>query len=152
MEVLGSKEGYVYELDMFNNMEDDDIGYYSLHHHKRRHLADSGSSAGSSIMTTNFDNQIVLLGFCQTNPVPICNGLNSKPFDVTVVQESSDVLQFAKSKQPSVIILDEILIGSTAFEVCEEIQNMGAWGEYVNFVYHCSSKKKVMRLTMKMKS
>ncbi|KAL3773627.1 hypothetical protein ACHAW5_008214 [Stephanodiscus triporus] len=116
MEVLGSKEGDVYELDPFNNMEDDDIGYYPLHHHKRRHSADSVSSAGSSIMTTNFDNQI----------------------------RAVTSFSFAKSKQPSVIILDEILIGSTAFEVCEEIRNMGAWGEYVNLFIIAAPKSDVI--------
>lgn len=144
MEVIGSKEGDVYELDPFIVMEDDDIDYYPLHRHKRRTSVDSVSSAGSSIMTTNFDNQIVLLGFCRTDPVSICDVLNSKTFDVTVVQESSDVLQFAKSKQPSVIILDEILIGSTAFEVCEEIRNMGAWGEYVNLIIIAAPKSDVI--------
>jgi CheY-like chemotaxis protein len=141
MEVIGSKEGDMYELDPFILTRDNHIDYHH-HHEKKSSDIDSVSTAGSSLMNTNFDNQIVLLGFCRTDPKPICNVLQSSEnsFDVTVVQESIDVLQFAKSKQPSVIILDEILIGSTAFEVCEEIRDMGAWGEYVNLIIIAAPK------------
>jgi CheY-like chemotaxis protein len=131
----------MYELDPFILTRDNHIDYHH-HHEKKSSDIDSVSTAGSSLMNTNFDNQIVLLGFCRTDPKPICNVLQSSEnsFDVTVVQESIDVLQFAKSKQPSVIILDEILIGSTAFEVCEEIRDMGAWGEYVNLIIIAAPK------------
>ncbi len=135
MEVIGSKEGDIYELDPFVFTRDNHIDYRH-HHEKKSSDIDSVSTAGSSFANANFDNQIVLLGFCRTDPKSICNVLQSSEnsFDVSVVQESIDILQFAKSKKPSVIILDEILIGSTAFEVCDEIRDMGAWGEYVSLI------------------
>jgi ribonuclease BN (tRNA processing enzyme)/CheY-like chemotaxis protein len=138
MEVIGSKEGDVFELDPF--IFTNDNGIENRDSRERRNSdVDSVSTTASSLINTNFDNQIVLFGFCQTDPKPICN-VSENIFDVTVVHKGRDILDFAKSRQPSVIILDEILVGSTAFEVCEEIRNMGAWGEYVNLIIIAAPK------------
>ena len=129
MKVIGSRERDIYELDPFKFIEDDCHVENLSHSH-------NGTSVFQSppLMTTHCHNlnQKVILGLCPIKHSTSCQVLTENSFEVTLSQWSPDIIELAKSTQPSIIILDENLFGSSVFEICEEIRKDGAWGEYVN--------------------
>jgi GAF domain-containing protein len=129
MKVDAAREGDVYELDPFVFMDPE---YSDIQ--KRW---SSCLSMESDQYTTNPCEQTVLLGFDETEAEPICNELLSSGlvFEVKVLRNSSDILQFAKGTHPFLIVLDEHLIGSTGIDVCKEIRTtMGDWGRDVSIL------------------
>lgn len=142
MKVNAAREGDVYELDPFVFADEG----------AQAHDADEVDSDVSSVETSiassqkflpsHSDRQTVLLGLYQTEAAPITDALKSENnFDVKVLQNCHDVLQFAQERHPSVIVLDEDLFGGGGFEVCEEVRsNMGKWGEHVSLLVIASPK------------
>ena len=83
----------------------------------------------------------VLLGVYQTSPDSICDAFRSSSitFGVKQLQNANDILKHCQGNQPSVIVLDQDLLGLGGFEVCEEIRtNMGTWGQQVVLVVTAS--------------
>lgn len=129
MKVVGSRERDIYELDPFKFIEDDHL-VENLSH------SQNGTSGGGSppLMTTHCLNlnHTAILGLCPIKHSTSLEVLTENSFDATVGYRSPDIIDLAKSTQPSIIILDENFLGSSVFDICEEIRKDGAWGEYVN--------------------
>jgi CheY-like chemotaxis protein len=124
MKVDAAKEGDVYELDPFVFMEED---YVDVQERRISYI-----SLEDEIMNTASAKQTLLLGFDQSDADAICNELQSSlhAIVVKVLQNVADILQYAKEMQPTLIVLDEHLIGGTGIEVCKDIRTtMGDWGE-----------------------
>mmetsp|Transcript_30372 Transcript_30372/g.55047 ORF Transcript_30372/g.55047 Transcript_30372/m.55047 type:complete len:792 (+) Transcript_30372:86-2461(+) len=138
MKIDAAKEGDIYVLDPFVFMEGDDVDVDD------RNVLDADISLPNDPSAcNNSDKTSVLLGLYQTEAGPICDGLKSceNAFDVKVFKTSNDILQYAREKEPSVIVLDEHLFGCSGLQVCEEIRSdMGAWGEHVSVLVIASAK------------
>ena len=141
LKVNAAKEGGVYELDPSIYMEDEGIDIDAGKVLEVEPSPKECEMLGSDSTT----KQTVLLGLLNTDAKPICDVLTNtseNAFDVVVLQDSQDVLQYAMEHQPSVLVLDEHLFGGTAFEVCEEIRNFtGAWGKQVSLMIIASPKE-----------
>ena len=142
MKVDAAMEGNVYDLDPFVFLKaGDDV---EVDHQNE---VDVSSQDNNPITTTSnsSEKQAVLLGFSQTDPGLICDVLQNSEnaVDVKVLQSSDDILQHAQENQPSVIILDEHLLGDArGFDVCEKIRtDMGKWGETVTLLVIASPRQ-----------
>ena len=139
MKVDAAREGNVYELDPFVTDDDDDAEYIDMTESNTHIMQNEDADVATGNSTT--EKQTVLLGFFQTEAETICDMLQSSNnrLNVKLLQSSSDILNYSKEKQPSVIVLDQYVFGCTGLEICKEIRQMGDWGKNVPLLVVASS-------------
>mmetsp|Transcript_10852 Transcript_10852/g.23450 ORF Transcript_10852/g.23450 Transcript_10852/m.23450 type:complete len:751 (+) Transcript_10852:136-2388(+) len=134
MKIDAAMEGDVYELDPMTLGWDVQGEYQDVVEDtmEEEHITEGGSQ----------EKKTVLLGFFETGAETIYEMLkSSNHIEVKLLQSSNDILQYAKEKKPSVVVLDQYVFGCSGLDICREIREMGEWGYQVPLLVVASSAR-----------